>query len=134
MRANKRIEISAAIALVAMTLTINDTVLAACNATVNGRPMSAETCALSAKIYGQVLPGDYLMDGEGNWVNANNPLHRGNIYSDARSGTVHSRYGSGQINRDGSWSHYNDLTGNGGVGGWNEGGKDCYYAYGWSNC
>ncbi|MEW8026641.1 MAG: hypothetical protein AB2792_14670 [Candidatus Thiodiazotropha sp.] len=58
---------------------------AACNATVNGRPMSQQECALTIQVYGQVIPGDYLTDGYGNWVNANNPMHRGNTYRDAQN-------------------------------------------------
>ena len=62
-----------------------ETALAACNSTLNGRPMSQQECALSILVYGQVIPGDYLMDGYGNWVNANNPMHRGNTYRDSQS-------------------------------------------------
>ena len=58
---------------------------AACNATVNGRPMTPQECALAIQVYGQVVPGDYLVDGYGNWVNTSNPMHRGNSYSDGRS-------------------------------------------------
>lgn len=60
-----------------------ESAMAACNATLNGRPMTEQECALSMRVYGQVIPGDYLMDGYGNWVNANNPMHRGNTYRDA---------------------------------------------------
>ena len=59
--------------------------MAACNATVNGRPMTLQECALTIQVYGQVLPGDYLVDDNGNWVDINNPLHRGNTYRDAHS-------------------------------------------------
>lgn len=134
MKTKKRMALSAGAALVVMTFAASDPALAACKATVNGQPMSAATCAQVIKVYGQVVPGDYLTDGNGNWVNADNPMHRGNMYSDAQSKTVHGRYGSGQTNSDGSWSYYSNMTGNGGVGGWNDGGKDCYYAHGWSNC
>ncbi len=71
--------------LAVMTVISSETVLAACNSTVNGRPMSQQECALSMQVYGQVIPGDYLMDQYGNWVNANNPMHRGNTYRDAQS-------------------------------------------------
>jgi hypothetical protein len=40
---------------------------AACNATVNGRPMSAELCALATRVYGSVVPGHYWVDDQGNW-------------------------------------------------------------------
>ena len=76
--------------VVAISCVASKTSLAACNATVNGRPMTAEECAFNREIYGQVVPGDYLLDGNGNWVNINNPMHRGNIYQDAQRG-----YGQG---------------------------------------
>ena len=59
---------------------------AACNATVNGQPMSIELCQAAWQIYGGVLPGRYFVDGAGNWVNIDNPAHRGNFYRDARGG------------------------------------------------
>jgi hypothetical protein len=59
---------------------------AACNATVNGRPMSMELCQAAWQIYGGVLPGDYYVDEAGNWVNLNDPGHAGNFYSDAQGG------------------------------------------------
>ena len=83
-------------ALVAMTCLPSKTALAACNATINGRPMSPQECATTIQVYGQVIPGDYLVDENGNWVNVNNPLHRGNIYRDAQSQGNQNSYG-------GSW-------------------------------
>lgn len=41
-----------------------------------------------------------------------------------------TRFGSGERNRNGSWSHYN-RTSRYGVGG---DGKGCYYTPNWSNC
>ncbi|MES9992180.1 MAG: hypothetical protein ABW098_09515 [Candidatus Thiodiazotropha sp.] len=78
-------------ALVTLLLLGSETVLAACNATINGRPMTHQECALTIQVYGTVIPGAYLMDEHGNWVNANNPMHRGNTYKDA------------QGSRGGSW-------------------------------
>ncbi|MBT3044759.1 MAG: hypothetical protein KME67_18010 [Candidatus Thiodiazotropha sp. (ex Codakia orbicularis)] len=72
-------------ALATLIVISSETALAACNATVNGRPMTQQECALSMQVYGYVIPGDYLMDGYGNWVNANNPMHRGNTYRDAQN-------------------------------------------------
>jgi len=80
-----------AVALVGMVVVATEPALAACNATVNGRPMTHQECALSMQVYGRVIPGAYLVDGYGNWVNANNPMHRGNTYRDAQRG------------RSGSW-------------------------------
>ncbi|MCU7930492.1 MAG: hypothetical protein KZQ90_06805 [Candidatus Thiodiazotropha sp. (ex Codakia rugifera)] len=84
MTSMKRVTFLTAV-LAVTTYISSETALAACNATVNGRPMSQQECAQSIQVYGQVIPGDYLVDGYGNWVNANNPMHRGNTYRDARS-------------------------------------------------
>lgn len=84
----------AALCAAALTLlgsVASESALAACNATVNGRPMTPQECTLGMQVYGQVIPGAYLVDGQGNWVNANNPMHRGNTYKDA------------QRSRGGSW-------------------------------
>jgi uncharacterized membrane protein YgcG len=62
-----------------------ESAMAACSANINGRPMTQQECALTMRVYGQVIPGDYLMDEYGNWVNVNNPMHRGNTYRDAQS-------------------------------------------------
>jgi len=59
---------------------------AACGAQLNGRPMTAQECISLRSIYGSVLPGRYASDGRGNWVNLDNPGHRGNIYTDRRRG------------------------------------------------
>jgi hypothetical protein len=59
--------------------------LAVCNATINGRPMTYQECALAVQVYGQVIPGDYWMDSSGNWVNIHYPQHRGNTYRDAQN-------------------------------------------------
>ena len=59
---------------------------AACNATVNGQPMSMELCQVAWQIYGGVLPGHYYVDDAGNWVNVDNPAHAGNFYRDAQGG------------------------------------------------
>ena len=83
-----------------MTVMSCEITLAACNATVNGRPMSQQECTQAIQAYGYVIPGDYLVDNYGNWVNKNNPMHRGNTYRDAQRNT------SG-----GSWSgnHYSGV-------------------------
>lgn len=80
-------EIRTVLGAVALALTAwmpAEAVLAACNATVNGRPMTAEECATAIRVYGGVVPGDYYVDGQGNWVNLNNPMHRGNSYRDGQ--------------------------------------------------
>ena len=74
---------------------------AACNATVNGAPMSIELCAAVYQIYGGVVPGHYQVDRAGNWVNLANPSHNGNFYRDAerpRGGSGGSG-GSGGLTR-----------------------------------
>ena len=71
---------------------------AACDVMINGRPMTEEECATAIQIYGQVIPGEYLMDEYGNWVNINNPAHRGNTYTDAQNNQNTYQEGYG-----GSW-------------------------------
>lgn len=73
-----------AVAMAATTYLPNQTATAACNATVNARPMTPLECATAIQVYGQVVPGNYVADDYGNWVNANNPTHRGNTYTDGR--------------------------------------------------
>ena len=68
---------------------------AACNATVNGQPMSMELCEAAWQIYGGVLPGHYYVDEAGNWVNIDNPAHTGNFYRDAQMGRGGGGGGSG---------------------------------------
>jgi hypothetical protein len=73
-----------ATAVTLVTWLSSQSVLAACNATVNGRPMTQQECQTAIHVYGRVVPGDYYADGQGNWANANDPLHRGNTYLDAQ--------------------------------------------------
>jgi hypothetical protein len=72
---------------------------AACNATVNGRPMSMELCRAAWQIYGGVLPGHYYVDEAGNWVNIDNPAHAGNFYRDAQGPRSGGGGGSGGLTR-----------------------------------
>ena len=69
---------------------------AACNAFVNGRPMTQQECANNTRIYGAVLPGSYRVDNQGNWYNVNNPSHRGNVYQDAQP-TSGGRFGGNSL-------------------------------------
>jgi hypothetical protein len=70
------------------------TALAACNATVNGRPMTDQECSIAIQVYGMVIPGHYGADANGNWWNLANPLHRGNTYYDAQRASQQSYGGS----------------------------------------
>jgi hypothetical protein len=79
-------QLSSAILLSGLALVSPSVAEAACNATLNGRPMPIELCRAAVQVYGSVVPGDYLMDRAGNWVNLNNPAHAGNIYRDAQGG------------------------------------------------
>jgi hypothetical protein len=67
---------------------------AACNATVNGRPMSPQDCMMARQIYGSVAPGHYVADQRGNWSNLSNGTS-GNIYRDAQRGGGSGSYGGG---------------------------------------
>lgn len=77
---------SLAILLAGLSFTFASGAHAACNATVNGQPMSMELCQTAWQIYGGVLPGHYDVDEAGNWVNLDNPAHAGNFYRDAQRG------------------------------------------------
>jgi hypothetical protein len=63
---------------------------AACNALVNGRPMTPQECSIALQVYGRVVPGRYAADAYGNWVNLDNPAHRGNTYRDAERSSNNS--------------------------------------------
>jgi hypothetical protein len=78
-----------------LSLTFASGADAACDATVNGEPMSMELCELVWQIYGGVVPGHYQVDEAGNWVNLSNPAHAGNLYRDAQMGGGGGGGGSG---------------------------------------
>ena len=75
-------------------VTTSGTAFAACNATINGRPMTQQECALAIQVYGTVIPGRYGADANGNWWNLDNPLHQGNTYRDAQRNSRQSYGGS----------------------------------------
>ncbi|NJO36927.1 MAG: hypothetical protein HC871_03970 [Rhizobiales bacterium] len=105
---------------------------AACNATVNGYPMTAEQCAFAVEKYGAVQPGHYWMDANGTWGLMGDPTPRGNIYAGGYQSRQGVHGGSGERYDNGSWVHNQDsLLGGGAVGG---DGNGCYYTDGWSNC
>jgi hypothetical protein len=85
---------------------------AACNATVNGRPMPMETCALATQIYGYVEPGHYWADNQGNWGRVGVPYPQGNLYQDSQRksrGRSWTRTGPfGSMGSDGSCTYFND--------------------------
>ena len=78
---------------------------AACNAVVNGRPMSAHDCSIATEIYGYVTPGHYWMDKAGNWVKLDSPYagSTGNIYKDENKRHYDNggmdKYGGGYIGK-----------------------------------
>jgi hypothetical protein len=76
----------ATIASLGMTSVFIGESYAACNATVNGWPMSPQDCALAIQIYGYVEPGHYWLDQQGNWGRIGVPYAQGNLYMDAQSG------------------------------------------------
>ena len=83
-----------AITMGMMLIASGNTSLAACGATINGQPMTQEACDFARQVYGHVIPGDYLMDIYGNWVNINNPTHYGNTYRDNVRRKAQPSYGS----------------------------------------
>jgi hypothetical protein len=72
--------------LATMILISSGPASAACNATINGRPMTLQECFVATQIYGYVIPGNYWADDYGNWGNVNNPLHNGNAFARGQSG------------------------------------------------
>ena len=82
---------------------------AACNATVNGQPMSAELCALATRVYGSVAPGHYWVDDQGNWGRVGSQYAEGNLSRDQRRGGQAWTYrgSSGGAGSDGEWTYFN---------------------------
>jgi hypothetical protein len=70
--------------LVGLAAVLPTELQAACNSTVNGRPMTPLECQIAIQVYGEHIPGRYAVDPYGNWVNLDNPQHRGNTYLDAQ--------------------------------------------------
>ena len=122
----------AAAGLAIAALPFADQAQAACGATINGAPMTAEQCTLAKQLYGSVQPGHYWMDANGTWGLMGDPNPRGNIYSGTYQTRPGTYGGSGERYGNGSWVHNQDpLLGGGAVGG---DGNGCYYTDGWSNC
>lgn len=90
--------------------------LAACNATVNGRPMSQELCAYATAVYGGVVPGHYWVDDQGNWGRMGSPYAEGNLLHDSGGGGSAGSRGQpwiyrgpgGSAGSDGECMYYND--------------------------
>lgn len=82
---------------------------AACNATVNGRPMSAELCALATRVYGSVVPGHYWVDDQGNWGRVGSQYAEGNLLRDQRRGGQDWTYRGpgGAAGSDGECTYFN---------------------------
>lgn len=99
----------------------------ASNVMINGYLLNTyELAALERQIGVRIAPGVYLAN-QGCWVN----LTTGQSGClGGSSGQYSSRYGSGERNSQGNWSHWSDMAG-GGVGGTSDG---CIYAFNWSNC
>lgn len=98
------------------------------NVVINGYRLSlAELVSLQGRLGTRVSPGKYIVNYQnGCWVN----LSTGAKGCGVNSGSYISRYGSGERNNRGDWSHRSDIAG-GSVGGTGDG---CVYAFGWSNC
>ena len=96
----------------------------ASNVMINGYWLDTyELAALERQIGMRVMPGVYLADGVC-WVN----LTTGQQGCLGGAGDVHSRYGSGERNAQGDWSHWSNMAGGGGTA------DGCVYAFNWSNC
>ncbi len=94
---------------------------------INGQQLTlSQWQGLSNLIGETVLPGIYLVDGNGCWLNTSNGAS-----GCVGSSDVFSRYGSGGRDGNGNWNHWSDAAG-GAVGGTSDG---CVYTtFGWSSC
>ncbi len=95
---------------------------------INGLPLSpVQHRALEQQLGMRVLPGNYLVNAAGCWLNLSTGA-RGCL---GGGSDVHSRYGSGARDGSGNWNHWSNAAG-GAVGGTSDG---CIYtSFGWSNC
>ena len=98
---------------------------------INGQVLShQQLAALETQLGTRIAPGSYVVDyASGCWANLSTG-QQGCGVGGGSNGTYTSRYGSGERNANGDWSHYSNIAG-GGVGGSGDG---CVYAFGWSNC
>lgn len=94
---------------------------------INGQQLSISQWQALSNVIGQpVMPGVYLVDGNGCWLNTSNGTS-----GCVGSSDVFSRYGSGSRDGNGNWNHWSDAAG-GAVGGTSDG---CVYtSFGWSSC
>lgn len=97
------------------------------NVAIDGQRLTtSQLHALEHEIGSRVMPGSYVVNAAGCWLNL----------STGASGclgerSTFSRYGSGERTGDGSWNHWSNAAG-AGVGGTADG---CIYTTtGWSNC
>jgi hypothetical protein len=121
-------KISYQVMILAAILLWSVTASSATHVIINGYQLNdRELASLEAQLGTRVTPGYYLVDyRSGCWINQSNG-QRGCL---GNSGSYTSRYGSGERNSRGDWSHWSDYAG-GSVGGTGDG---CVYAFGWSNC
>ena len=101
------------------------------NVAINGQILSQQQLkALEMQLGTRIAPGSYAVDYQsGCWANLSTG-QQGCGVGGGSNGAYTSRYGSGEWNANGDWSHYSNAAG-GGVGGTGDG---CVYAFGWSNC
>lgn len=118
--------------LASSTLFAADRSYSASNVAINGYVLTwTELANLQAQLGSRILPGAYLYNSyNGCWVNTSTGAAGCIGGQSGSSGSYTSRYGSGEWNSNGDWSHYSNAAG-GGVGGSGDG---CVYAFGWSNC
>ena len=102
------------------------------NVSINGYVLNwMELARLKQSLGYTVLPGAYLYNVQnGCWINSTSGASGCLGNQNSNAGIYTSRYGSGERNNEGDWSHYSNAAG-GGVGGTGDG---CVYAFGWSNC
>ena len=103
----------------------------ASNVAINGQVLSrAQLTSLEVQLGTRIAPGSYVVNyATGCWANLSTG-QQGCGAGGGNGGAYTSRYGSGEWNANGDWSHYSNIGG-GAVGGSGDG---CVYAFGWSNC
>jgi hypothetical protein len=97
------------------------------NVAINGQRLSVtQLHHLEVQLGSRILPGSYLVDASGCWLNLTTGAS-----GCVGSADTFSRHGSGERRGDGSWNHWSNAAG-AGVGGTADG---CIYTTtGWSNC
>ncbi|MCR9276713.1 MAG: hypothetical protein NXH85_01970 [Pseudomonadaceae bacterium] len=127
MKSSQRMLAAMLIAATSLLATVDVGADALAPVMINGQQLTmSQWQGLSNMLGEAVMPGVYLVDGNGCWLNTSNGSS-----GCVGSSDVFSRYGSGSRDSNGNWNHWSDAAG-GAVGGTSDG---CVYtSFGWSSC